>query len=168
LFPCNLVEVLGLFLKDHDKALVTNINHNAKPRMVCFQEGENDENITNSDMTMSIAPVTKVKLFPIVTTFNILKELSSKVCVFLFVELLTLIRQCVKCTRKALMNKEVDWGPSNDISNIPNQETTSSDLKPYLGEEYTLESRKTLLQEGEDDEDIPAIDITTTTTLYKL
>jgi hypothetical protein len=67
-----------------------------------------------------------------------------------------------------LRNKEVDWGPSNDISNIPNQATTSSDLTPFLGEEYMLESRTTLLQEGEDDEDIVAIDTTTTTTLHKL
>jgi hypothetical protein len=29
-----------------------------------------------------------------------------------------------------------------------------SDLKPYLGEEDTLESRTTPIQEGEDDEDI--------------
>jgi hypothetical protein len=38
-----------------------------------------------------------------------------------------------------------------------------ADLKPYMGEEDTLESRTTLLQEGEDDEDITAIDTTTTT-----
>jgi hypothetical protein len=59
-----------------------------------------------------------------------------------------------------LRNKEVDWGPSNDISNIPNQATTSSDLTTYLGEEYTLKSRTTLLQEG-GMMDIPAIDTTT-------
>jgi hypothetical protein len=52
---------------------------------------------------------------------------------------------------KVLRNKEVVWGPSNDISNIPNQATTSSYLKPYLGEENTLELRMTLLQEEEDD-----------------
>jgi hypothetical protein len=56
-----------------------------------------------------------------------------------------------------LRNKEVDWGPSNDISNISNKASTSSNLKIYLGEEHTLESRMTLLQEGEDDEDITAI-----------
>jgi hypothetical protein len=32
-----------------------------------------------------------------------------------------------------------------------------ADLKPYLGEEYELESRTTPLQEGEDDEDITSI-----------
>jgi hypothetical protein len=67
---------------------------------------------------------------------------------------------------KALRNKEVDWGPSNDISSIPNQPTTSSDLKPYLGEEHTLESRTTLLQEGEDDEDITAINTITLAILF--
>jgi hypothetical protein len=49
---------------------------------------------------------------------------------------------------KILRNKEVDWGPSNDISNIYNQESTSSNFKIYLGEEHTLESRTNLLQEG--------------------
>jgi hypothetical protein len=163
LFPCTLVELSGLFLEDHDKTLVMNINHDAKPRTVCCQEGENDENITCSDMTMSMAPATKVKLFQIVTTFDIFEELilRCKVCILLFVELLTWIKRRVKGTRKALRNKEVDWGPSNDISNIPNQATTSSELTTYLGKEYTLESRTTLLQEGEDDEDIAAIDTTT-------
>jgi hypothetical protein len=37
-----------------------------------------------------------------------------------------------------------------------------SDLKPYLGEEYELESRTTPLQEGEDDEDITPMDTNNT------
>jgi hypothetical protein len=37
-----------------------------------------------------------------------------------------------------------------------------SDLKPYLGEEYELESRATPLQEGEDDEDITPMDTNNT------
>jgi hypothetical protein len=53
-----------------------------------------------------------------------------------------------------------EGGPINDISNIPNQATMLLVLKPYLREEYILESRMTLLQEGEDDEDT-AIDTTT-------
>jgi hypothetical protein len=75
-------------------------------------------------MTMLKALIAKVKLFHIVTTFDIFEELilCCKVCMFLFVELLTWIKQCVECTRKALKNKEVDWGPSNDISNIPTDE----------------------------------------------
>jgi hypothetical protein len=87
--------------------------------------------------------------------------LRHKVCILLFVELLTWIKRCVKGTRKALRNKEVDWGPSNDISNNSNQATTSLELTTYLDKEYALESRTTLLQEGEDDEDIAAIDTTT-------
>jgi hypothetical protein len=165
LFPCTLVEASGLFLEDQDKTLVMNINHEAKPRTVCCQQGENDENITRSDMTMLKAPATKVKLFHIVTTFDIEELiLCCKVCMFLFVELLTWVKQCVECTRKALKNKKVDWGPSNDIYNIPTQATMSLGLKPYLGEEYTLESRMTLPQEGEDDEDIAAINTTTPAT----
>ena len=127
LFPCTLVEVSGLYLKDIDKSLVININHDAKPRTVCCQEGENDENITRTDMAMLMAPATKT-----------------------------------------LRNKEVDWGPSNDISNISNQASTSSNLKIYLGEEHTLESRTTLLQEGEDDEDITAINTTTPATPFTI
>jgi hypothetical protein len=62
-----------------------------------------------------------VKLFHIITTIDIFEELilRRKVCILLFVELLTWIKRCVKGIRKALRNKEVDWGPSNDISNIP-------------------------------------------------
>jgi hypothetical protein len=94
LFPCTLVEVSGLILEDHDKTLVMNINHDAKLRSVCCQEGENDENITCSDMTMLMAPAAKVKLFHIVTTFDIFEELilRHKVCILLFVELLTWIK----------------------------------------------------------------------------
>ena len=114
LFPCTLVEVSGLYLKDINKSLVINIKHDAKPRTVCCQEGENDENITCSDMTMSMDPVAKVKLFHIKTTIDIFEELilRRKVCILLFVELLTWIKRCVKGSRKALRNKEVDWGPS--------------------------------------------------------
>jgi hypothetical protein len=121
LFPCTLVKVSGLFLEDHDKTLVMNINHDAKLRTVCCQEGENDENITCPDMTMSMAPTAKVKLFHIKTTIDIFEELilRREVCILLFVELLTWIKRCVKGARKDLRNKEVDWGPSNDISNIP-------------------------------------------------
>jgi len=36
-----------------------------------------------------------------------------------------------------------------------------ADLKPYFGEEVELESRTTLMQEGEDDEDINTIDTST-------
>jgi hypothetical protein len=84
LFPYTLLEVSGLYLKDLDKTLVMNINHNAKPRTVCCQEGENDENITGSDMTILMALVTKVKLFCIETTFDIFEELilCRKVCIF--------------------------------------------------------------------------------------
>jgi hypothetical protein len=39
-----------------------------------------------------------------------------------------------------------------------------ADLKPYLREEDDLESRKTRMQEGEDDEDIPANDTSLTST----
>ena len=66
----------------------------------------------------------------------------------------TWIKRYVEYIRKAWRNKEVDWGPSNNISNIPNQATTSLDLKPYYGEDDTLESRTTLFQEGEDDGDM--------------
>jgi hypothetical protein len=127
LFPCTLVEVPGLFLEDQDKTSVMNINHDAKPRTVCCQEGENDENITRSEMTMLMAPTMKVKLFHIVTTFDVFEELilRHKVYILLFVELITWIKRCVNCTTKALRYKEVDRGPSNDISNIPNQATTS-------------------------------------------
>jgi hypothetical protein len=37
-----------------------------------------------------------------------------------------------------------------------------ADLKPYFGEEDELSSRTTSIQDGEDDEDIPTVDTTTT------
>ena len=72
-------------------------------------------------MTMLMAPTAKVKLFHIVTAFDVFEELTlhHKMSILLFVELLTWIKRCVKGARKALRNKEVDWGPSNNIFNIP-------------------------------------------------
>jgi hypothetical protein len=85
-----------------------------------------DENITGLDMTMLMDLVTKVKLFRIVTTFDIFEELilRRKVCMFLFVELLTWIKRCHECTRNALRNKEVDW---DQAMIFPTSPTTSSD-----------------------------------------
>jgi hypothetical protein len=44
-----------------------------------------DENITGSDMTMLMAHVTKVKLFHVVTSFDIFEKLilRRKVCFYL-------------------------------------------------------------------------------------
>jgi hypothetical protein len=41
----------------------------------------------------------------------------------------------------------------------------NQDLKSYLGEEYTLESRMTPIQEGEDDEDMTHLDAHNTSPL---
>jgi hypothetical protein len=62
---------------------------------------------------------------------------------------------------KTLRNKEVDWGPSNDISNISNQASTSSNLKIYLGEDDSITRRGY-------DEDITAIDTTTPATPFTI
>ena len=40
-----------------------------------------------------------------------------------------------------------------------------ADLKPYLGEDDDIASRTTSIEEGEDDEDIPHVDTTTTPTI---
>ena len=127
LFPYSLVELSGLYITEHDKTVDLTINHYAKPRTVCCQEGENDENITGSDMTILMAFSSKVKHFHIRITFDTFDELMlhHKVCSFLFSELLSWIKQSVECTWKAWRTKEVDWGPSQYIPNIPNQATMS-------------------------------------------
>jgi hypothetical protein len=43
LLPCILLGVSGLYLKELEKTPLLNNTHNAKPRTVCSQEGENDE-----------------------------------------------------------------------------------------------------------------------------
>jgi hypothetical protein len=49
------------------------------------KKGRMDENITGSDMTMLMAHVTKVKLFHVVTSFDIFEKLilRRKVCFYL-------------------------------------------------------------------------------------
>ncbi|TVU13612.1 hypothetical protein EJB05_40328, partial [Eragrostis curvula] len=50
LLPCALVQVSKLYWKEL-LDLYLNINHDAKPRTVCSQEGENDEDMTRTDTT---------------------------------------------------------------------------------------------------------------------
>jgi hypothetical protein len=42
-------------LKELEKTPLLNNTHNAKPRTVCSQEGENDEDITSMDMTLLLS-----------------------------------------------------------------------------------------------------------------
>jgi len=69
----------------------------------------------------------KVKQFHISVTFDTFVELMlhHEMCPFSFSEILTLMKQGVECTWKAWRTKEVDWGPSPSIPNVPKQATTS-------------------------------------------
>lgn len=98
-----------------------------KPRTVCCQEGENDEDITSANMTMLTTSKLKVQPFYmrlIIDTFDEL-VLHHKVCVFSFSELLTWMKGRFNCIWKAWKVYEVDWGPSPSIPNVIHQATTS-------------------------------------------
>ena len=98
-----------------------------KPRTVCCQEGENDEDIIGSDMTMLTTCKPKVQPFYmrlIIDTFDEL-VLHHKMCMFSFSELLTWIKGRFDFICKAWKVNEVDWGLSPSIPNVLNQATTS-------------------------------------------
>jgi hypothetical protein len=56
-----LEDVPELYLKEHEKILYRSTNHNAKPRTVCSQQRENDEDITSPYTTLLVAFASKVK-----------------------------------------------------------------------------------------------------------
>jgi hypothetical protein len=71
------------------QTLSPNINHDAKQRTVCSQEGENDEDIINSNSTILMVFEQKVNQFSIKITFDTFDEsMLHHVCSFSFSELL--------------------------------------------------------------------------------
>ena len=101
--------------------------HWSKPRTVCSQEGENDEDITGSDMTLLTTSKLKVKPFHVSFIFGRFYGLMLhlKVCTFSLSELLTWINGRFDCISKTWKVNEVDWGPSASVPNILHQTTTS-------------------------------------------
>src|SRR5438105_3386678 len=98
-----------------------------KPRTVCCQEGENDEDIIGSDMTMLTTCKPKVQPFYmrlVIDTFDEL-VLHHKMCMFSFSVFLTWIKGRFDFICKAWKVNEVDWGLSPSITNVLHQATTS-------------------------------------------
>jgi hypothetical protein len=81
--------------KELDKTLFSNINHDAKSRTVCSQEGENNEDIISSNTTILTVFEQKVNQFYIKITFDTFDELMfhHKVFSFSFSELLTWVKE---------------------------------------------------------------------------
>jgi len=69
----------------------------------------------------------KVKPFFNMIVFDIFEQLMlhHDFCTFSFSEILALLMPSVEGTWKIWRTKEVDWGPSANISNILHQVTTS-------------------------------------------
>ena len=94
--------------------------HWSKSRTTCRQEGENDEDITCSDITTLATFDSQVKQFFIMIVFDTFDELMlhHDVCSFSFSELLTWIKGRFDCIWKAWKVNEVDWGPNPSIPNV--------------------------------------------------
>jgi hypothetical protein len=75
LLPCTLLGVSGLYFKEFEKNPLLNNTHNAKPRMVCSQEGENDDDITSMDTTILVPSCPKVNQLYIKIKFYTFEQL---------------------------------------------------------------------------------------------
>jgi len=104
------------------------------PRLLWALEGECaevsvlfDEGIICLDTTTLETFDSKVKPFFNMIVFDIFEQLMlhHDFCTFSFSEILALLMPSVEGTWKIWRTKEVDWGPSANISNILYQVTTS-------------------------------------------
>jgi hypothetical protein len=97
-----------------------------KPRTVCCQEGENDEDITGSDITLLTTPKLKVNQLYFNFRFDTFEQLllHHDLCVFSFSELLTWIKGRLDCITKPWKVNEVDWGPTLSIPHVLHHATT--------------------------------------------
>jgi hypothetical protein len=160
LLQCASVDVPDLCSNRFEKALLPNNNNDAKPRMVCSQEGEkgiewlhikftlaedvfesrttqmqereNDEDITNMDTPTVVAFDSKVKLFFSISIFNTCDEwmLHHDMCSMSFTEVLTLIKEGVEHAWKGWIMKHMDWGPN---TSAPYASTRSDEIMATPG-----------------------------------
>jgi hypothetical protein len=98
-----------------------------KPRTVCCQEGENDEDISNLDLIVLTTSKLKVKPFYMGFIFNRCYDLMLhlEVYTFSFLELLTWIKRGLDCIWTAWRVNEVDWGPCPSTPSVLHRATTS-------------------------------------------
>ena len=92
-----------------------------KPRTVCCQERENDEDMIGSDMTLLTTKRFKVNQLYFMFRFDTFEQLllHRDLCVFSFSELLTWIKESLGCKWRTWRTKEVDWGPGQVILMFP-------------------------------------------------
>jgi hypothetical protein len=119
--------VSGLYLKELEKTPLLNNTRNAKPRTVCSQEEENDEDIISMDMTILVPSYPKVNQLYINIKLDTFEQLMLHYdfVAFSFSELLDWIKLCVEITWKTRRTKEIDWGPCPSLRNVLHQATTS-------------------------------------------
>jgi hypothetical protein len=112
LLSCVLEDVPELYLKEHEKTLYCITKHNAKPKTVCNQQKENDEDITSLDMTILVTFDSKVKQFFIMSICNTFDELMlhHDVCLISLLHVLTWMKESIGCLWKIWRTKYVDWG----------------------------------------------------------
>jgi hypothetical protein len=127
LLLCTSIGVPGVYLEDIDKILFQYFNHNDKPRTVCCQEGENDEDMTRSDTTTLKTSKRKVKSIHVRFTFYIFEQLRlhNDFCALSFSEVLAWIKGRFDCIWNAWKVNEVDWRPNLSVPNVLHQPTTS-------------------------------------------
>jgi hypothetical protein len=149
------VDVPDLCSNRFEKALLLNINNDAKPRIVCSQEGEkgieclhikfmlaedvfesrttqmqereNDEDITNMDTPIVVAYDSKVKLLFSISIFNTCDKwtLHHDICSMSFTEVLTWIKKGMDHAWKGWIMKHLDWGPN---ASAPYASTRSDEI----------------------------------------
>jgi hypothetical protein len=87
--------------------------------------------ITVSDMATIACFYYKVNRFLIIIVSNTFDELllHYDVCWLSFSEIITWIKKGDQHTRKAWRTKEVDWGPSPSVPNVPHQATVGNQSK---------------------------------------
>jgi hypothetical protein len=100
-----------------------------KPRTVSNQEGEDDEDTTSSNITMTTLCINqpKVHMFYIIFTCYIFEQmlLHNEFCVFLFAEVLVWAKEKRPSIINAWMIKEVDWCLNQDLLQVYVYLTTS-------------------------------------------
>jgi hypothetical protein len=98
LLPCILLGVSRLYFKELEKTPLLNNTNNTKPRTVCSQEWENDEDITSMDTTILVPSCPKVNQLYIKIKFDTFEQLMLhyNFCAFSFSELLHWIKTCVE------------------------------------------------------------------------
>ncbi len=112
-----------------DKDMFNTLHDKVKSRTVSNQEGEDDEDTTSSDKTMTTLYINQpmVHMFYIRITCYIFEQtlLHNEFCVFSFAELLAWVKEKKPSVRNVWMINEVDWALNQDLLQVYFYLTTS-------------------------------------------